>query len=285
MNVRIDYQPAPLSGSGRRPRGTWARVLALTLGAALLLLPAALFLVPRDDSASGDRKPSGAPSATASAPAMPRGEATAAARLATRSVSGLPRGFPRTEAGAVEAGASFASATHLLQRMAAPDRTAYARDAMLRPPPAAELDAAAAAFRARHGLTAAGQPHDKAGRAPAATRFTSRCHPALGAYRVAAYAPDRATVDYWMPCLLGTVHDDGTPARVRTQWQMGRMDLHWHAGDWRVGDLSPGPFTTPVTPDDPGEPATTTAERAALLGDGWLAFADADDARPDEAPR
>ncbi|MGP4112318.1 hypothetical protein ACTWP5_15565 [Streptomyces sp. 4N509B] len=298
VNVHIDYQPAPpasgASGGGSRARlGRWRRrlMLAATLGGVVLLLPAALTLVtdadrPRSEDRSGGQSPT-------ADPALRRGTATAAASLATRSVSGLPRGFPRSRAGAVEAGASFAASVLVVQRMTSADRSAYVRDAMLRPPATTDLDQAASDFRARHRLTATGRLMDGAdgadGGVSTTSRFVSVCHPELGAYRVESFSARRATVDYWMPCLLGAVADGaadaagsgiGSGSEVRTRWQMGRAELRWHAGDWRVGELTRGPFDAPVTPPDAGEPATTLRERAALLGEGWHAFADASEERP-----
>jgi hypothetical protein len=290
VNVHIDYQPAASpSGdssrarSGRRRRG---RVVAATLGGGVLLVLAVLTLVPDADHPQSEGRGGG--QTPAAGLALRRGTATAAASLATRSVSGLPRGFPRSRAGAVEAGSSFAASVFIVQRMASADRSAYVRDAMLQPPATADLDEAAADFRAQYRLTATGQLLDADGDVSTTRRFISVCHPDLGAYRVESFSAQRAAMDYWMPCLLGVVADGGTDGggtiAVRTRWQMGRAELRWDAGDWRVGELTRGPFDAPVTPPDVGEPATTLRQRATLLGqsEGWHAFADASEERPAE---
>ncbi|MDT0342710.1 hypothetical protein [Streptomyces litchfieldiae] len=183
----------------------------------------------------------------------PRGDATAAGQRATRSVSGLPRGFPRSEVGAVEAGVSYVASIPEVHRMTSADRWAYTHDAMLDPPSKARLDADAAASPLRSAA--------------------SDCHPELGAYRVLAASPDQALVDYWMPCLMGT-------ADTHMRWQMGRMALRWDADDWRVAEMTRGPFDQLVTPAEQGNPVTTFAERLELLGDGWELFADATDEWP-----
>jgi hypothetical protein len=288
MNVHIDYQPASPSGDGSRARsgGRWRHgwVLAATLGGGVLLLLAALTLVPDAEHEQSDTGRVG--QTPAAGPALPRGTATAAASRATRSVSGLPRGFPRSRAGAVEAGASFAASVFVVQRMASADRSAYVRDVMLEPPATTDLDQAAVDFRARFRLTDTGQLLDADGTVSTTRRFISVCHPELGAYRIESFSAERAAVDYWMPCLLGVVTDGeagaGGTIEVRTRWQMGRAQLHWNAGDWRVGDLTRGPFDVPITPPDVGDPATTLQERAALLGEGWHAFADASEELPAE---
>ncbi|WP_461031622.1 hypothetical protein [Streptomyces mayteni] len=214
---------------------------------------------------------------------MARGGATAAAALATRSVSGLPRGFPHSEEGAVEAGASFASSVFVLHRMSSGDRWAYAQDTMTDPPSKQLLDTEAVAFRANHGLSESGHVVNGDGGIVQGTRFVSECHPALGAYRVADSVEDRVEVDFWLPCLLGTVDQDGRAIELRARWQMGRMALRWDDGDWRVDALTRGPFDELVTPPDEGEFVTSLSQRAALLGADWLAFADARENRPDGA--
>ncbi|TDC76478.1 hypothetical protein [Streptomyces hainanensis] len=196
---------------------------------------------------------------------------------------GLPRGFPRSEEGAVEAGASFASSLFALHRMSSGDRRDYVQDAMTNPPSKRRLDTDAVAFRARHGLTETGHVLNGNGDVIEGTRFLSECHPTLGAYRVEDSTADRFEVDYWMPCLLGTVNQDGRAIHVQTRWQMGRMALNWHDGDWRVDQLTRGPFDEPVTPPDEGTIVTSLSQRAALLGAGWLTFADARESSPDEA--
>ncbi|MDT0319299.1 hypothetical protein [Streptomyces millisiae] len=289
MNVRIDYQPTGRPGGGRRRKPRPARrrgwTLAMAAGGGLLLVVALLTFRPGPGAGADDgtTKPGGGASATRSAVEMKRGGATGSAALATRSVAGLPRGFPSSEAGAVEAGAAFVASVYDLHRMPAAERWSYVQDAMTDPPPKQRLDTDAVAFRANHRLAETGEVLDVSGEAVPGVGFTSRCHPELGAYRVEDFETGRAEVDYWMPCLLGTVDEVGQAIHVQTRWQMGRMTLRWHRDDWRVDELARGPSDEPVTPPDEGEPATTLAERAALLGAGWLAFADASERRPAEA--
>ncbi|ARQ69171.1 hypothetical protein [Streptomyces marincola] len=257
----MDQQPH----RGPEPRGTrssggrrWKAVVAAA-GGGLLALAVLTFALPGD---SGDESaPDGgaAPGARPWPAEPPRGQATAAAGLATRTVSGLPRGFPRSEAGAVEAGASYASSVDELYRMSSAERWAYAYDARLDPPSAARLDADAA----RSSATGVG----------------AVCRPELGAYRVVAYTGEEAVVDHWMPCLVGTEGRRGSDART-ARWQMGRMALLWEAGDWRVTELARGPFERLVLPAEPDDPATRFAERLALLGEGWELYADATEHPP-----
>ena len=257
----------------------------MAAGGGLLLVVALLTFRPGPGAGADDgtTKPDGGASATRSAVEMKRGGATGSAALATRSVAGLPRGFPPSEAGAVEAGAAFVASVYDLHRMPAAERWSYVQDAMTDPPPKQRLDTDAVAFRANHRLAETGEVLDVAGEAVPGVGFTSRCHPELGAYRVEDFGAGQAVVDYWMPCLLGTVDEAGQALHVQTRWQMGRMALRWHRDDWRVDELARGPFDEPVTPPDEGEPATSLSERAAVLGKGWLAFADASERRPAEA--
>ncbi|SOD64677.1 hypothetical protein SAMN06297387_1192 [Streptomyces zhaozhouensis] len=83
-----------------------------------------------------------------------------------------------------------------------------------------------------------------------------RCHPALGADRVEEYADSRPVVDFRMPCLLGSPDASDASAGIGTRGQMGRTELRWKDGDWRVGELSRGPFDVPVELGAPGGPVT-----------------------------
>ncbi len=232
------------------------KAVALVAGVAVLVLAVLAFALARDHAPEAAVPEDNAASAPSSVE-PPRGEATAAARQATRTVSGLPRGFPRTEAGAVEAGASYVSSIDELYRMTSFERWRYVRDAMVDPPSAARLDEDA--------------------EASSMNGAASDCHPQLGAYRVVESTPDEAVVDYWMPCLTES-------AGVHLRWQMGRIALLWNAGDWRVGELTRGPFGQLVTPADKVNPVTTFAERLALLGEGWELFADATETWPAAPP-
>ncbi|UED84726.1 hypothetical protein [Streptomyces profundus] len=251
-------------------------LLAVMLVALLGAVLSARFLVggetPDDDERNGALVDTSAPSPDE----VEWGEATATGALASRVVSGLPRGFPRSEAGAVEAGTTFAAATSDLLRMAGDDRTAYVRDAMLDPPSVRRLDEDASNFRERHGLSDSGGSSDD-------ERFVSECHPELGAYRVVDYTSERSVVDFWMPCLLGTVDDAGAAVEMATRWEMGRVALEWKGNDWRVEELTAGPFNEPVMPEDAGDPVTELTMRLALLGHDWQLYADANEETPPEA--
>ncbi|UCM87991.1 hypothetical protein [Streptomyces marincola] len=250
---------APPGPAGRR----W-KAVALVTGAVALALAVLAFALTRErapEQAPADHAPSASPSPSAD---PPRGEATAAARGATRRVSGLPRGFARTATGAVEASASYLASIDDLYRMTSFERWRYARDAVVDPPSVTTLDADAAA------ALADGSAAD--------------CRPDLGAYRVVASSPDRAVVDHWMPCLAGPDPAlGGTEARAR--WLMGRAVLKWEGADWRVAELLRGPFDQLVTPADPDQPVVPLAERLALLGAGWELYADATERlRPAASP-
>jgi peptidoglycan hydrolase-like protein with peptidoglycan-binding domain len=283
MSVRIDYHPEPAPRRSRR-RG---RVIAVTVAAGALALALAGSLHLAGDDPAVDTAESAPGRTAAAADELPWGDATAAAGSGSRFVSGLPRGFEGTEVGAVEAVSSFAAAGYEMHRMDADHRWAYVTDAVVDPPDREAVDADAAAFQARHGLSATGQLLDGAGQVSATERFTSRCHPGLGTYRVVEHIAEQAVVDLWMPCLLGRVDHRGTPVEVGTQWQVGRYGVAWQDGDWRITGMLPSPYTEVVTPAESGEPATELAERVALLeaaqGPGWQLFADASTERPAEA--
>ncbi|GAA3862202.1 hypothetical protein [Streptomyces sedi] len=281
MNVRIHYQ-SPASRERGGALGLSAPALLTLLGIGVAgAFASALFLVGGGEEGDDDGRQGEAagevmisPTPSASAP-VARGRATAAATLADREVSGLPRGFPHSREGAVEAGTTFAATTADVQRMSGDDRLAYVRDALLEPPSQRQLDRDAEEFRRSHSLPSAAERADD-------SAFVSRCHPELGAYRVAEYADSRAVVDFWMPCLQGTPDASDASAGIGTRWQMGRMELRWKDGDWRVGELSRGPFDAPVEPGEPGDPVTDLATRLSLLGHDWRVYADATEEAPAE---
>ncbi|MDT0446824.1 hypothetical protein [Streptomyces johnsoniae] len=264
----MNHPPSQVPGGNGRPwwRGRGWKVVAVMAAGVVLVAAGVVFGLWKNGGSADTAEDSGPPSASPSVPSVepPRGEATAAAEQATRTVSGLPRGFPRTEAGAVEAGASYLASVAELYRMTSFERWRYTRDAMTDPPSLSRLDEDA--------------------EAAVANGSAADCRPELGAYRTVAFTADRAVVDHWMPCLAGPDASRGGD-EARARWLMGRMVLRWERDDWRVGELLQGPFDELITPPEPGDPVVPLAERLALLGEDWELYADAtDEPLPPAAP-
>ncbi|MFI9041641.1 hypothetical protein [Streptomyces sp. NPDC053726] len=298
MNVRIDWQqqsPAPQprrssSGPGgprKRKFGKDARLFgALGIGAAAVIVAA---LVVDDDGKGGVHKnasPSASPSVSASANTggMVRGEATAAGSGCADRVSGLPWGCPRTTAGAVEAATQVMAANYQMERMTSEDRAAWVKAVFAEVP--ADTESAAKLYQDQNNLNASGQlinPTD--GQPVTDQRFTSLCHPELGAYRVKSSSADSVKLDVWQVCVSGTI-GPGTARNLSANWMVGEISLAWKGENWQVTKTGSGGFTMAPTPADTGKATTTYAERARILaaygGTGWTLYADASESAPAE---
>ena len=81
------------------------------------------------------------------------------------------------------------------------------------------------------------------------------------AWRLEAFAPDRARVAIWN---VGVLSRDGI-APPQASWAISTFDLVWERGDWRIWSeaISPGP--APIL-DDSTAPATSKQLDAALTG-------------------
>ncbi|WP_433860333.1 hypothetical protein [Streptomyces kronopolitis] len=274
-----------------------ARLLG-AVGVGLVALVVALAVTPDGKSAAphdSKKKPGGSGSSSASpsapggpsnAPGLPRGQATASGKLGTKTIGGVPRAFPHTEAGAIESAATLFRNSFTMLRLPKDERAALQTDLYLTKkdvPP--DFEERGKTWRAQHNLNESGQLVTLAdGKPDENRRFTSLCHPELGAYKTETYSGDKATITVWYPCLSGVV-DPTAPGPLDNNWALGQVSLQWARGDWRVTKTGTGSYNTTPSPQDPGQPATSYAERAKLLeplGGGWKLFSDATNARPAE---
>lgn len=297
MNVRIDWEqssrrqpPAASSrseGSNGRRFGKGPRVLgALILGTTAMVVALVVTDSGRDKE-GGDAGPlaSPTPSVTASADwgGMSMGAASAAGTDCSRRVSGLPWGCPHSKVGAVEAATQVVAATYEMERMTAADRTAWVKTTFGRVP--ADTESAARLYQSQNNLNASGQLINPSTKRPVTDqRFTSLCHPELGAYRVRSASPDAVKVDVWQVCISGTIGPD-TARNLSANWMVGEVALGWTGRDWEVASVDAGGFTQPPTPKDVGQAVTTYAQRARILaeyGPGWTLYADASEKPPAE---
>jgi len=304
MNVRVDWEPggAPSprrpSRQGSRgpggPKNSRARRRNLQLVAAvgiglLVTAVAAIAVHPAKSKAAsgGSASSTASASATASggsaaAGGLPRGSASAFGLDGSTRVSGLPRGFTHTESGAVEAATTALAATFTLDRMDESDRHAYLSSAFGGHVPAGS-DTDASTWQQQNGLNAQGQLLDPATGQPSTTqRFTSLCHPELGAYKVVSTAADAVTVDVWQVCITGTIGDG--PSNLDDRWYLGQLAMKWAAGDWVVASTGDGGYSTAPQPQG-DQVVTTFAQRAQILssyGSGWELYSDASESTPAE---
>lgn len=300
MNVRIDWQqssaPQPRRSSAgpggprkRKKLGKDARLFgAMGVGAAALLVAA---LVTHSDNGKTDAHK--APSPSASAPTdgskggkgdtagMPKSTATAAGTDGTRRVSGLPWSFPHTTAGAVEAGTQVMAATYQMERMTPSDRKSWVRTTYGKV--AADTESKAKVYQTQNNLNASGQLINPSTNQPVTdARFTSLCHPELGAYKVNSSSADAVKVDVWQVCISGKI-GPGNARNLSANWMVAEISLAWKSGGWQVANTGPGGFTTAPSPADAGQAVTTYAERAKILasyGPGWTLYADSSQSAP-----
>lgn len=250
--------------------------LIVAVGAAVITIAG------RDDdgpSGTPDPKPSAAPPVP---DGLKVGDATATFDLATREVGGVPRGFPQTVAGAVEASAASVEAT----RTAGYDLTQVDRAAIQKEfgyDKYADIDELMAKAQEREGLDVDGRPVD----AQPGDRYYNECLPQYGMYRVLngdaretgkeRPVPARPTdvwVLIWEPCVEGI----GSPDHIddlRVKWNVYLRRWKWENEDWRAVDEKwEWPDEEIPTPKDLMRPNVSLDERAELFRDapGWQLF-------------
>ncbi len=301
MNVRIEWEPGGSTPPPRRtgqgpdqkpPRKLKRKDIMLfgAMGVGVVALAAALIISPGSKRDGAENKapnssasPSGSPAAT-DAPGLPRGTATAAGKLSTRAVGAVPRGFPQSQDGAVEAASTMAAASLDMFRLPKDGRDALQKDWYAASPPA-DFEDNGRTWRAQNHLDDTGRLIDAGSGTPATgQRFTSQCHPELGAYKVENYTGTAAAVTVWYPCVSGVL-DPATATDLTGQWMLGQFTLSWTRGDWRLTMTGAGPYSSVPAPADEGQPVVTYAERARLLtgfGGGWRLYADASETAPAE---
>ena len=72
------------------------------------------------------------------------------------------------------------------------------------------------------------------------------------AYKVNAYAPDRAQIAVWS---AGVFTIEGLTAPTEA-WSTTTVDVVWSAGDWRLYSIASTPGPVPATPQAPVTPAS-----------------------------
>jgi hypothetical protein len=161
---------------------------------------------------------------------------------------GVPRGFERSEAGAVAAAASFVCTGQALLDM----------DSLSAEEAVRELSATASAdelVRRHLSQLEAAREVLSPGTGPIVFRQSAL------AWRVEAYDDDRARIAIWS---VGVLSRDGV-APPQAGWSTSVVELVWEREDWRVWGESITPGPTPIG-DDSDVPATSTQLDEALAG-------------------
>lgn len=267
MTIHIDEPPTPGTPRRRTPgRTSWVVV------GGLVALALAVWLFGPTGSTDPAR-----PSPTTRTPDDPgplpdglaKGTASAAFEDSTRRVSGVPRGFPRTTDGAVEAYVSSLGTFVMgMATMTDDELDTFTGDFMT-----GNLDFGllAADKKALVGL-------DRDGRlqgGEAGDKLYSSCPPELGAYRADARSASEVVVRYWGPCIYGAGSETNRE-KLNVVWQSTSGTMRFVDGDWRLvpgapGSAPPAGAKAPA-PANVNRPDTSYAERERLLGAGWQLF-------------
>ncbi len=215
--------------TGRLGKATWpGRRRRIVLG--VLVAAGVTALLVRALSPTG--KAPSSPSATGhGVAALDSGEITPAA---TRTMDGVPVGWPHTRHGAVAAAAGYARVLSALWFLTDPGRRYRAVARMAAPEAAAGLQASqdALADAVRRGPFGAGL---------ARPQVTSLLRTSLLGYRVDHYDPSSATVAVWAVVIYG---NDGGMA-PQAIWATSTLRLRW-VGDWKLLEVGTVPGPTPV---------------------------------------
>jgi hypothetical protein len=235
----------------RSPR----RTIAITAGIVVVLALVAViaYVAGRSTNASPppppahrtSTDPSSSPSqtATSTAPGLALGKAYAGTGGRSTGPGGLPLGYDHTEAGAATAATNYLM---WLNSIRITDKSTA--DAM------ATAAAADAATR-----TALVHTSDET-RSGMGDLRADQLEPARGAYAVAHYADDQATIYIWAPEV--TTDSGGTTDQL---WAINAVQVVWASGDWKLDhQLIAQTGGAAVDPADPaGNP--TAAEKRSIL--------------------
>lgn len=211
----------------KRPRLRRPAVAAAILAAALVAVVAVAALA---------RHGSSQPQATRPPPVGAAGPAAAAG---PHVVTGVPVGYPDTQAGAQAAAANYVVAFASAPMFAAATRhriIAAVADPTVVQALQQQYDAAFAATTSRFGLDPNGQP-------PAGQQFVARALP-VGVH-TDAYTSGAARVSVWSDGLVGLA-GTGSTLPVSEAWSTTVVSLRWEAGDWKWVTASQSDGPTPV---------------------------------------
>lgn len=199
----------------------------------------------KDTAATTPADPARFPSKTAdsSEPGLARGQAVAGEGGRSKGPAGLPLGYDHTEAGAATAATNYLM---WLNSIRITDKAA--------------ADAMAAAAAADASTKAAIVKSLNATRSGMRDLTTDQLQPARGAYAVAHYSSEQATIYIWAPEV--TTEKSGTTEQL---WAIDAVQVVWSGGDWKLDhQLIAQTGGAAVDPADPtGNPSA--AEKRSIL--------------------
>ena len=151
-------------------------------------------------------------------------------------VNGVPVGYPRSEAGAVQAAVNYQIAR---------SSRAYLTDT------AARLGVIDAIATVEFRETLINKDQESTGRVLDALGITKKNADSLVARgaamgtRTDSYSEDLATIRVWMTGLVGLTEQDA-PLPVSSSWTTSTLTLQWQAGDWKLAAVNSANGPTPL---------------------------------------
>lgn len=241
-------------GSRRRRFGKIAIAIV-----ALVAVVAAILIWSGHNSA--DRPAPSAHVRTVPKNSLPVGEASADLSLSTKVVGGEPRGFPHTEAGAIEAATAADQGVARLLNHPAAENKEFIRDAFINAP---DISAVIARKKAELGLDTSGELlHPLEG-----DRYYNDSLYQFGAYQVDLGASDYVNLSIWTPTLYGPGRPESVD-QLKIHWDLTAYKMQWANGDWRVSNgYGDDTAKTPLPPDI-DRVDVSFKERRQLLGSKW----------------
>lgn len=220
----------------------WWRGMAITGLIFFALVALALFLTV---SGGGGRSGSGGESKVQGqrAPSEWSSVGGDTASTVRKLVSGVPVGYARNEAGAVQAAVNY----QVARSSAAYFTDEKARRAVL----AAMMTSQALERQIRHDHDGMQQVLTSLGVTSANDDELVARGAAIGT-RVTTYTDQAATVEVWMTGLVGVTANDA-PLPVSASWTTYTLHLQWQSGDWKLSAITSvnGPTPLDVGSDSP----------------------------------
>lgn len=176
-------------------------------------------------------------------PRLPQGTAAAGQHGSTTGAAGLPLGYDRDQAGAVNAATNYLMWMNSLRITDKAAADAMANDAAADSVARAALIESFDALRSGMKELTADQPE-----------------PARGAYAVASYSADRALIYIWAPEVTTDVHGETIHL-----WAIDAIQLVWALNDWKLDQTLIA--KTGAAAVDPSNPAgnPSAAEKHSIL--------------------
>lgn len=241
--TRVLVDDTPTESTGGKP---WWRGMAIAGGIFLAVLVLAVFMGLSGGSSGSDSDNSSA-GQSQTAPVQQNGTGGGPKSTARKLVSGVPVGYSRNQAGAVQAAINY---------QVARSSAAYFTDEKVRHQTLAAMMTSQALDRQirnddngmRQVLTSLG-----------VTSGNEDALVARGAAmgtRVTTYTDQVATVDVWMTGLVG-VTDNNAPLPVSASWTTYTLTLQWQSGDWKLSAITSVNGPTPL---DAGSDSPTSVD-------------------------